>query len=529
MNRIFKNRLLPTLILFGLISCSTRHITPEEITAFVDDFEKKAEYLSRRLAETRWDYYLRSESDSLEFFLSAYRAMYADPGQLATIKSYLSLVKDETYRRKLELIYRGCQRGAVDYDRNLLSLVGSLASHWGRESKTVSFEGNPVSREQLRRRLASETDRGKRREIYMALNRGDDRIAEELGPLARKRNQAASRLGYNSYYDLMLKAEGLDKAELIDLIDDLDRLSADSYRRTLDSLKDVLKIDQIGEGDLWYILYRNDEQCEIYYSADRQNSLLEATVNGLGFKLRSLPIYFGAVSSDVRGPGSAVLPVQAPNDIRIPVEIRDGEQSLARLFEQVGKALYAVNIEPQDFLLAHPPASCFEQGAARMISVLIESGNWKVKYGGLPEPLASASLAAGRVRALYELRRALVEIGFERRLYTDPYADLHQVYAQLFEKYMMIPLETGIRPWADIAFVTEAVGRQNRLVGECVAAQTYHYLRGKYGAVLDDQNTKAFLVQNYYRFGARDDWQKLLERGTGERLKAEYYPGFPFD
>jgi len=172
---------------------------------------------------------------------------------------------------------------------------------------------------------------------------------------------------------------------------------------------------------------------------------------------------------------------------------------------------------------------CFEAGAARMISALIELGNWKLKYAGMPEPLAATSTATGRVRSLYDLRKALVEISFERRLYTDPFVDLQKAYAELFEKYMMIPLEVDVRPWADIDFVTNAVRKQNQLVGVCIAAQTYHYLRDKYGAVLDNQHTKEFLVQNYYRFGARDDWQTLLERGTGERLKAEYYPGFPYN
>lgn len=524
--------IVPALIIsvmIGVLSCTTQQVTQDEITTFINDFEKKSEFLSRRLAEAEWDYFINSKSDSLDFYRSAYRAMFADAGQLMVIKNYLAVLKDETYRRKLELIYRQYQRGVIDFDRDIIRMTEPLVAQWERASRNIEFEASLNTAGQLLSRLAAEPDRGRQQAIYEALNRGSDRIAEELGPLVRKRNQVASRLGYNSYYDLMLKSEDVDKAELSGLINDLDQMSAVSYRAIIDSLKDILQVDQLREWDILHALHRLDGQCEPFYLADNQKSLVEATLGGLGFKLRSMPIYFGAASLSAPDPGKTVLSIKASKDVRIPIRLVNGEESLERLLEQVGKALYEIRIDPQDFLLAHPPAACFEAGTIRMLSALTELGNWKLKYAAMPEPLVAATTALGKFRSLHKLRKMLVDVYFEQRLYTETNAEPQKIYEELFEKYMLFPLEADVHPWATIDYVSRPVKRQNDLIGECIAAQTYHYLLDKYGAVLDDLHTREFLVQNYYRFGARDDWQTLLERGTGEKLKAKYYPGFPFN
>jgi len=89
---------------------------------------------------------------------------------------------------------------------------------------------------------------------------------------------------------------------------------------------------------------------------------------------------------------------------------------------------------------------------------------------------------------------------------------------------MMFPCASEQKVWAaQTAYITDPVGLQNRLIASCIAAQTYNYLNEKYGSILDNQHTREFLVQNFYRFGCLEDWTTLLERGTGEKLQARYY------
>ena len=149
----------------------------------------------------------------------------------------------------------------------------------------------------------------------------------------------------------------------------------------------------------------------------------------------------------------------------------------------------------------------------------------------MPEPLVIEATTREGLRRLYTLRTMLLAIAFERSLYEDPFADMDQVYATLFERYMLIPLDGNLQSmWASESdLVQYPVTRQNHLYAKCIAAQTFHYLTEKYGSVLDHQGTREFLVQNYYRFGGVDDWQTLLARGTGEELNPDYYLEFPCD
>jgi hypothetical protein len=515
-------------IIACLPSCGTRHISQNEIVAFIKEFEKKAEYISRQKALYQWEYYTRGRSDSLEYYLAAERSIGNDPQQVSIIKKYLSLTKDEIYHRKLELIYRRCLRMVIDADPQILRVIDSLAGDIRKYRPT--FEGQTYTVGQLLQMAVSESDSERRHQLYSASTAGGPGFAEGLAMLARMRNHAVSRLGYNSYYDLMLQADGVDKGDFSDLLEELDRLSSDSYRQALESLKNTRGVNYIRPYDIDYLFRQTDMQAAVYYPANAQASLVESTLGGLGFRLRAWPIYFAPMVASDQSAATKIVARHIPDDIRIPTDIANGRESLERLFSQTGLALYTANIDPQDFLLALPPAPCFEQGMAQVITGLTELSAWHRKYAGMPEPLVLELKMKNDFMRLHELRLALVNILFEQEIYADPFADLQEVYGGLFEKYMMYPLGADYYPWAiDINYISNSVSMQNDLIGGCIAAQTYHYLKEKYDRVLDDQHTREFLVQNIFRFGSRDDWQALLSRGTGERLQAKYYFEFPSD
>jgi hypothetical protein len=517
--------ILPLLMLAGMISgllsCSTQQITQEEITAFINDFEKKAEFIDHQIARYQWDYYTDGERDSLDYYRRARNQITGNARQLTLIKTYLSLVNDETAKRKLELIYRQYRRSVTESEKDIEQLIGSIVSAYDADRDGSGRRSSDVGRE---------SNRGQRRVIYAELMEFGNSHAEDVALVARKRNHLISRIGYNSYYDFMLAADGIARPDFMNLLEQLDQLSADIYRTALDSLKNALGFEDIRIWDIEYALYDRDQLTAQYFGAGQQKSLLESTLGGLGFRLRALPIYLTDFERRLISPRDDVLGVKIPDDIRVPLNLEDGVHSLQRLFAQAGKAIYATQIEPDDYLRTQPPAPCYQEAMGRIISGLTELSAWKRKYAGMPEPAVIESAMRRNFRRLFNLRLALVNIYFEREMYSDPFADLQQVYAGLFEKYMMFPLGGDFRPWAaEIHYLTDPVTLQNRLIAECIAAQTYHYLTEKYGAVLDDQHTREFLVQNFYRFGARDDWQTLLTRGTGEKLNAAYYFDFPGD
>lgn len=509
------------LTTMGLSSCKSRQISRDEIYTFIGDYEKRLEYIDRRVAEEKWNYYTQGQTDSLAVYERAYDDLNADPARLSDIKVYMTLVDDPETHRKLELISRRFMRGVVKADPAVAELTDSLrreASAWRGE-----FRGDKLSADSLRNIALTNPDRAFRRGAYAGLSSPGNILINGLAALARMRNHVVSRLGYNSYFDLMLSADGLDRTEYFSLLDRLEKLSADSYRSGLDSLKRILGTDVIDLTDIEYALNQSEAAAAGYVPADRQRQMVEATLAGLGTNLGGMPIYFGDQTA-AAAPAGQVLAVHVPEDIRIPVKLESGFPSLMRVCEQVGRAVYLAHIEQKEILFACPPAPCFARGMADVISGLTEFDGWRLEYAGMPEPLVSRLSSAGEFARLFRLRLMLVNLWFEKELYANPAANLADVYGNLIQTYLLVP-SGSILPPVDLVtdWITQPVHGQNDLIGECIQKQTYHYLHDKYQSVLDNQHTREFLVQNFFRFGALEDWRELLKRGTGEPLTPDYY------
>jgi hypothetical protein len=506
----------------SLSSCKTRQISRDEIYAFIGNYEKQLDYIDRRLAEEKWSYYTQGKADSLEIYQQAYDRLNADPARLSDIKTYQTLVDDPKIQRKLELISRRFMRGVVKADPAVAALADSLGhtvASWRHE-----FRGRSLTAGELRNAILTTSNRAERRQADVALSSPGEVLTDGLAALARMRNHVVSRLGYNSYYDLMLTADGLNKADFFDLLDRLEKLSADAYRSGLDSLKRTLGINVIDLTDIEYAVHQSEAAAAGYVPADRQMQMVTATMAALGTKLADMPIYFGDRDSSAVGTADPVLAIHVPQDIRVPVRLENGLPSLMRLFDQVGRAVYLARIEQEDVLLAGPPAPCFADGMADVFSGMTELDGWRLQYAGMPEPLVSRIRSAEEFSRLFRLRLMLVDLWFEKELYSNPASDLADVYGNLIQTYLLVP-SGSVSPPVDVIadWITSPMHMQNELVGKCIQMQTYHYLHDKYQSVLDNQRTREFLVQNFFRFGASDDWQELLSRGTGEPLTPAYY------
>ena len=520
-NRVVAVGLIVWALAIGFISCTAKRASQAEIVAFIDALEGKLEYVNRRVEQCRWEYYTTGQSDSLAVFHDAYVRLLTEPGLAGRVKQYLSIAHDDKSRRKLDLLYRRCLREIVNNDSSVKEMAGKLSRL--AELSRPAYEGQTYTRHELFTMIKSEPNRYRRQAIYSAAVSVVDEIVPGLEVLAGLRNRAAVGFGYGSYYELMLRTDGIIMSDFQDLLEDLDNRTAAAYAKTLDSLKRSLKSLDVQIWDIEFAFRETDVAADQYFPVDNQVKLAAATLDTLGFALAGSPIYLGAMASGV-GDTPMIMPVHIPDDIRVPLRAESGTLSMRHLFFQIGRALYTANIDRQDFLFAQPASSCFCEGMTRVIGGLAETSAWYRKYAGMPDPLVMELAARDDFFRLFNLRLALVNLHFERLLYTDPSANLDHVYAGLFEKYMMFPLEAGLRPWAaDAGFITEPVSIQNGVLGQCIQAQVWHYLTEKHGTVLDDRQLRKYLYQNLYRSGSREDWPVIIERATGEELQARYF------
>ncbi len=509
------------LVALMSLSCQTSQVSQRDIMAFIDNFEKKAEFINRKLSICQWQYYTEGQSDSLDYYQGLQSALFNDQKILPQLMNFKGLVSEDKYARKLDIIYRRCLRGVIDNQPEIVKLADSLDMAW-REYKFM-LEGRPTEEKALRSILISERDGLRRRAVYSALTARGNSLSDGLARLARLRNQATGRLGYNSYFDLMLTADGIDKAEYNQLLDQLEALTTEPYRRIIDSLSGLPDIDEMQIWDIDYALQAGTGTTDMFFPQNTQMTTAKATYGGMGINIEGLPIYAAFVDPNAKESYKSQLNVHVPEDVRVILELEPGQEALSDLLDRIGRAVYAVQIDKTDYFFTQPPAPCFEDAMGIMMGQLTENDSWLRRYAGIPEPDLMRLVASTSIGRLIYLRWNLVWLQFERVIYSDPYADLDRRFGEIFERYMLFPFQIDSHPWATcLEYINQPVSLQNRLLALCIVAQTNHYLGQKYGAIVDNPRTREFLVQNYYRFGGNIDWRTLVSRGTGESLNPKY-------
>ncbi|MEE9441828.1 MAG: hypothetical protein V3V99_04100 [candidate division Zixibacteria bacterium] len=500
-------------------------MSEREAKEFIENFEIRAEFLNRHISIYTWKAEFGNNLDSLNYYLSTWKDLLNDKALSKNLKKYSNILTDKNNLRKMELISSLITRETIDSDKTTSFLADSIKVFLGDIS--YSFEGQVVALDFLHNILRTEPNRFRREEAFQAIYQAGKNLSDPIARLARYRNQAVEKLGYNSYYDLMLTVKDVDKIELQNIIDDLDRITADPYFELIDSLKKSLNIEKLSEWDIEYA-YRNIIIArDSYFPASTHLALIRKTLAGLGFNLDGLPIYFKRFSHEKSDSEFRLLPVAIPNDIRILYSENDGFEELMMLVTNLSQGIYASNIYQADYMFSRAPADCFEYAVGALFSGYLSTEGWLRKYPGLPEPLVMEINNYSGFMKLYSIRRMILEGKFESALYRNPYADLNRIYENLSDDILGLQFHPHISPWAvNPRLVNDPVSIPEIIIGECIAAQIGFYLKEKYGTALDNEHTREYLVQNIFRFGARDNWRALLERSTDGGLDAKFFADY---
>ncbi len=505
----------------GIGGCRGKRTSPEQIRAFVEEFEQSTEVLERQEILNSWEFCTQGYSDSLGYYRNLHRRFVSQPSWYLLSKEYLEETQDASLRARLETINRRSARFVVDGAMPLAGIIDSLAAT--RQHLQPVFEGKPVSAAEVMTVLGTDSSRYRRQEAWQSLMAVGDQMAGSVAFLARQRNRAAGRIGFLSYYDLMLSADGLDKSAYLGWLQEWNRLTMEPYRRGLESLRANLGIEDVRPWDIEYIRNADDRTLAMYYPAEAAMPRLKGTMNGLGINLDDWPIYFSPqVAPDIVH-ADGVFRVHPPDDIRVVFETGSGPAALKRLFAQAGRALYIMHSLASDNPSLRPPANAYEEGMARLLGGMVTLDDWERKYAAVPDSTLAAMAARRQFVYLYDIRLILVDLLFEYEMYKNPTIDLHQVYRELYERHLLMPYPEDLKGWgAQPAFIDNPVGLQNELIGAGIAAHVYHYLMGRQGAVVDLPVTGEFLLQNFYSPVSNESWEQLLVRVTGEKFNPQY-------
>ena len=514
------------VLMLGLLLTACQKQDGQTITGdtqdIIDTLAHRLDIVERRLAQDSWHKAVDGESDSLAFFNGLRRDLLTNEGTFSALRGGRNRLSDDLVRRRYDLVYARMLEARLCYGHGLAGLYDSLVDY--HNSSWCRFDEQVREAADLHRMIATSDRRIDRELAFRALNTPDSRVVDQTGRLLRLRNQTAKRMGYNDCFSLLMSAANLRSDDYRRMIDDIDAVTRPAWDSLKNSIQAKLQ-SNVGQLEVWD--WEHDfrgpvREINQYFPVDSQLIILKRSMAGLGFQLDALPIYLLADTS-LPATSSTVLIVDVPQDVRVVCRLTDGVAGMSRLLGYIGQALYVVSVAQEEPAFKRLLSPEMKEGIRLYFAQLVRNKEWLTTYAGVPSDVAGRYLKAANADEQYRLRMLLVGAAFEREAYDNPNQDLGMLYWRLFDSYTGLPRHDDLSPWAsNVQIVAEPLGSYVALAGAVIAAQTEGSLTRQYGGPVNNSDIRAFLLQNYFRFGSRYQWRELLERGTGEEFSPRY-------
>lgn len=506
-------------------ACQEEKITPEKVQVTLDSLEMKLDWLNYRLAEQQWEAYTGGRADSLEFYKSLYKHVLSNPATFNILNQGLNLLKEEEDLRRLELLRSFFLTHVVENQKEISSLRDSL--EFLKKTFEPEFMGSKIPIKDILDTLYYNKNRIHREMAYRARYAVGHKMDKGMERLFRIRNQEAHRNGYNNYLSMLFNREEYNQDEIYRFLNELKTLTENTYEAIIQNVCSGLALREVEIWDIPFYYAALFKEIDDYYPADSQLKYMNAGLSEIGFSLNKLPLYFDLEYVPEMMPELHSLLIKSPFDQRITGKLGDGVQNANALVKQVGEALYASHIAQEKPIFNYLNDDTWTLSMKTIFAFITEDRNWLERYIPMPRDLRERYLKAQREWKFINLRMLLVNLAFELEAYTNPRRDLNKVYWDIYEKYTLLPRHDDIKVWAvNMIYVERPLAQKNSLLADIVAAQTIAYLKKNYGSMVGNPETKAFLVQNYFRFGSRYKWRELVQRGTGEELNPRYYMSY---
>jgi len=511
---------LPVALLITF-SCGGQDKELTDITCALDSLEHKLAWLDGRLALENWSLLTTGESDSLAFYQQLYDWVVADRETFDFLHAARDRVRNEIDNRRLEILYPAFLAAQVQNDKHVRSLRDSLVHVLS--SYQAELHGQPSSRAHIESRFYYDSQRANREQAYVALNLVGEEIADDVARLFRLRNRAAQRLGYRDYFTMVLDQSELPLDEYLSLLQHIDSLTSEPYRKLIEQIRNRLHVQEVEIWDIPFSYSSVFREVDQSFQIDSQMYRMKYGLRELGFDLDKLPVYIRFEYREEGPPFAVALIVHPPYDQRVVGYWSHGLPAARAAVQEIAFAVQMSFVHQSQLLFCSVRDGAWLQGMASIFADILDRDEWLRTYTGISDELLVRYRKARCERDLVNIRLSLVQLFFEYEAYRDPDRNLNRLYWNLFNELMALPRHDGIKPWAaEAVYITRPVSSQNYLLGDIISAQTLAYLERYNGSIVGNPETRAFLVQNYFRFGSRFHWRDLLERGTGEPLQPKY-------
>jgi peptidyl-dipeptidase A len=517
--------------------------TPE---AFIDEITLTWRRLFIESNHAEWEAATHGTPDASERLKQAQIALknyFASRERFETARTLAQAGHPEPdVARALQLVYLQCAKNQVD-EAAIKTLAGLEAQIRDLYVNTrAEYQGRAVSDNDLDEVLANSRSSGDVRQAWEASKAIGPQVAGMVREAARVRNQAARAMGFRDHFAQSLALDEVDEAELLSIFDQLEAATNAPFAEVKAEIDlgraawfgiptDALYPWHYGDRFFQSAPRLDEVDVDAYFAQTDPVALALLTYDGLGLDTRDILVRSDLYEREGKDQHAFCIDIDREGDVRTLNNLKPNRRWTDTLLHELGHAVYdKFKDGGQAWILRTYPHLLSTEAIAMMMGALTYDARWLAEVLKVPAgqavDLAAQMRKQDRFSKLIFTRWVLVMMHFERALYADPEADLDTLWWDLVERFQFLrrPADRAMPDWATkIHVALYPVYYHNYQLGYLTSAQILQALDRAAGGLTGYPAAGAWLVEHWFRPGAKHDWSEHIRLATGEKLNPNYF------
>ena len=529
-----------------------------EARMFLDAYLYELAGLEKSLALAWWGAQNSGKQEEFDAYAAAdlaLKRMHSDPARYQKLLALVAHRAEYDYQtaRSLEVALLAFRANQLPPDVLEDMVKRSTEIEQVFNTYRIKLDGKELTNNDVLEMLSKEKKTDRRQAMWDGLKQVGAEVAPRLVELAKVRNKAAQTLGFANYWDMQVRLQEHDPAQLLAVFAELEQTTNEPFKAMKAELDaELAKRFKIKPEAMMPWHYDNPffqaappsaaVNLDDFYKGKSKEEIIEITkqfYSDIGLPCDDIVARSDLYEREGKSQHAFCITIDRGDDIRTLLNIKPDADWMETALHEEGHAIYYKGVDKALIYNLRESAHTFTTEAVAMLfGALAANPAWMVAYAKADEKKVKkaegAILEQRRRDQLIFARWTLVMLNFEKALYENPEQDLNKVWWDIVERFQMLkrPADRNQPDWAAKPhFSIAPVYYHNYMLGELFAAQLRGYLakmanHSGPARTLSFNGRKdfgQFLTDKVFRPGMAAPWPQFVAGAVGEPLTAKYF------